>query len=64
MSQTDRPTTDKPKVNTLIADATTVVGAVILLMGAWAFAFPAGFFDDFPVSGAGWVSALGSYNSI
>lgn len=62
MSKTDRHTGDKTKVNTLIADATTVVGAVILVMGAWAFAFPAGFFDDFPVSGAGWVSALGSYN--
>lgn len=46
----------------LIADATVAIGAVTLLMGAWAFFFPAGFFADFPVSGANWVSTLGEYN--
>lgn len=34
----------------------------MLLMGAWAFFLPTGFFDDFPISGAGWVSRLGDYN--
>jgi hypothetical protein len=31
-------------------------------MGLWAFFFPAGFYDGFPVSGADWVSTLGEYN--
>lgn len=62
MSQNERITSDKATVSTLIADTTIVVGAVTLLLGAWAFLFPAHFFDDFPISGADWVSTLGDYN--
>ncbi len=54
--------THERSVGSLIADATVAIGAVTLLMGAWAFFFPAGFFDDFPINGAGWVSTLGEYN--
>lgn len=32
------------------------------MLGAWGFFFPAGFFEDFPISGANWVSTLGEYN--
>jgi ABC-type thiamin/hydroxymethylpyrimidine transport system permease subunit len=32
------------------------------MIGLWTFFFPESFFDDFPVSGASWVSTLGEYN--
>ena len=41
---------------------TMVVAGMATLMGAWAFAYPRGFFDDFPVQGAAWVSTLGEFN--
>lgn len=55
-------TTRGPNVSSLIADTTVAIGAITLIMGAWAFFFPAGFFNDFPVSGAAWVSTIGEYN--
>lgn len=62
-SETTTPVpTQGRAVSRLIADTTVAIGAVTLLMGAWAFFFPAGFFTDFPVSGADWVSTLGEYN--
>lgn len=54
--------TQRRAVSRLIADATVAIGVITLLMGAWAFFLPAGFFGDFPVSGADWVSTLGEYN--
>lgn len=41
---------------------TMAIAGAATLMGAWAFAFPRGFFDDFPVQGAQWVSTLGEFN--
>lgn len=41
---------------------TMLIAGVATVMGAWAFAFPRGFFDDFPVQGAQWVSTLGEFN--
>lgn len=62
-SETTTPVpTQGRTVSSLIANATMAIGAVTLLLGAWAFFFPAGFFEDFPVSGADWVSTLGEYN--
>ncbi|HEX2739684.1 MAG TPA: hypothetical protein VHM69_04500 [Rubrobacter sp.] len=36
------------------------VGA--LSVGVWALFLPASFYEDFPLPGRGWVSALGPYN--
>ncbi len=41
---------------------TMLIAGAATVMGAWAFAFPRGFFDDFPVQGAEWVSTLGAFN--
>ena len=41
---------------------TLVVGLSALMIGLWTFFFPASFFEDFPVTGANWVSTLGEYN--
>lgn len=38
------------------------LGVATATLGAWAFFFPQGFFDDFPVEGAYWVSTLGEFN--
>lgn len=46
----------------LVANLTVVIGVIAVLMGAWAFFRPAGFFTDFPFPGADWVSTLGTYN--
>lgn len=59
---TDRSIRDEPNVSKVIADITVVIGGITLLVGAWAFFSPAGFFEDFPISGAEWVSRLGDYN--
>lgn len=37
-------------------------GVATLMLGAWAFFMPEGFFNDFPISGAHWVSTLGEFN--
>ena len=41
---------------------TLVVGISTLMIGFWTFFFPVSFFEDFPVTGSNWVSALGDYN--
>jgi hypothetical protein len=33
-----------------------------LSVGSWALFLPGSFYEDFPLSGRGWVSALGPYN--
>lgn len=38
------------------------IGVAMSILGAWAFFFPQGFFDDFPIEGAHWVSTLGHFN--
>lgn len=43
----------------LIVAALSVAAAVL---GVWAAAFPQSFYDDFPLPGRHWVSALGPYN--
>lgn len=39
-----------------------VAGGATLLLGGWAFFLPEGFFNDFPIRGADWVSTLGEFN--
>ena len=39
-----------------------LVAATTLGSGLWALPFPRSFYDDFPFSGWGWISTLGSYN--
>lgn len=39
-----------------------VLAATMLGTGCWALLFPRTFYDDFPLSGWGWVSTLGPYN--
>lgn len=39
-----------------------VVGVATLILGGWAFFMPEGFFNDFPIAGARWVSTLGEFN--
>ncbi len=46
------------EVSKVVPGVTVVIGVVALTMGAWAFFHPAGFFADFPVRGAEWVSRL------
>lgn len=41
---------------------TLAAGVASLVIGIWGFCWPLGFFEDFPVPGAGWVSTLGDYN--
>ncbi|WP_433789344.1 hypothetical protein [Actinoplanes sp. CA-252034] len=43
-----------------LAVAVLAVSAAVL--GVWAAAFPLSFYDDFPLPGRHWVSALGPYN--
>lgn len=37
-------------------------GVATLVLGVWSFTAPQSFFEDFPISGMGWVSALGPFN--
>ena len=39
-----------------------LLSAVPLTVGVWALFLPRSFYEDFPLSGRDWVSALGSYN--
>ena len=39
-----------------------VLAATMLGTGCWALLFPRAFYEDFPLSGWGWVSTLGPYN--
>ena len=39
-----------------------LLAASIFGTGCWALLFPRAFYDDFPLSGWGWVSTLGTYN--
>ena len=39
-----------------------VLAATTIGTGCWALLFPRTFYDDFPLSGWGWVSTLGPYN--
>ena len=39
-----------------------VLAATMIGTGCWALLLPRAFYDDFPLSGWGWVSALGPYD--
>lgn len=39
-----------------------LLAAAALVVGAWALATPASFYDDFPGFGRSWVSVAGPYN--
>ena len=39
-----------------------VVAAPQVLTGLWALSAPRSFYDDYPLAGRGWISALGPYN--
>ncbi len=39
-----------------------VLAATMIGTGCWALLLPRAFYDDFPLSGWGWVSTLGPYN--
>ena len=39
-----------------------LLAAVPLTVGVWALFLPRSFYEDFPLSGRDWVSALGPYN--
>ena len=41
---------------------TMALGVGALLQGLWAYGWPRGFYDRFPIEGAGWVSTLGPFN--
>lgn len=41
---------------------TIALGIGALSQGAWAYFASRSFYDDFPVEGVGWVSALGPFN--
>lgn len=42
--------------------ALVVFGAATVALGVWGFFAPESFFEDFPIRGADWVSALGPFN--
>ena len=39
-----------------------ILAATMIGTGCWALLFPLAFYDDFPLSGWGWVSTLDPYN--
>jgi hypothetical protein len=39
-----------------------LVAAPQILTGLWALCAPRSFYDDYPLAGRGWISALGPYN--
>jgi hypothetical protein len=39
-----------------------ILASASLMVGLWALPFPRSFYDDFPLPGRAWVSALGPYN--
>ena len=39
-----------------------VLAATMIGTGCWALLLPRAFYDDFPLSGWGWISTLGPYN--
>lgn len=41
---------------------TIALGVGALSQGIWAYIFSRSFYDDFPLDGVGWVSALGPFN--
>ena len=59
-TQTSPTNLDLP--SRVVTGWTLAAGLGSLAMGLWGFCWPFGFFEDFPVPGAGWVSTLGDYN--
>jgi hypothetical protein len=49
-------------VRTWLRAGLLVLAAPQLVVGAWALADPAGFFDGFPAAGHAWVRLLPPYN--
>lgn len=41
---------------------TTALGVGAVAQGIWAYFYSRNFYDDFPLEGVGWVSALGPFN--
>jgi hypothetical protein len=39
-----------------------ILASASLAVGLWALPFPRSFYDDFPLPGRHWISALGPYN--
>lgn len=50
------------QASTLVGRLALLAGVATLALGSWAYFFPEGFFRDFPVAGAHWVSTLGEFN--